>query len=214
MNDSFNLMNMMMAQWQRRRYLVYQLTEASKQATGATSYTVGTGGDFNIPRPSKLEFAYFRMQGSSPLPVDYPLEIIRAREDYDRIGLKTLNAFPQYAFYDAGNPLGNLFIWPVPNNQYTIFITVMQQLQSFANLSDTITLPPEYKAALMWNLTLELYPMYGLPVNELVAKKAEASLRIIHEANAQIPRLQMPASLRKRGGTYNIYGDYYVGSNG
>lgn len=214
MNDSFNLLSMMMAQWQRRRYMVYELVTASKVATGQISYTVGPGGDFDIPRPSKLESAFFRQQFNQQLPVDYPFTILRAREDYNRIGLKTLNAFPQFIFYDAANPLGNLFPWPVPNNQYEIHITVMQQLQQFAGMDEEITLPPEYKAALMWNLTLELYPFYGLPVNEIVAKKAEASMRIIEEANAQIPRLQMPGSLQGRGGSYNIYGDYYIGSAG
>lgn len=213
-NDAFNLLNMMVAQWQRRRYMVYQLVEASLQATGQQVYTVGSGGDFNIPRPSKLEFAFFRQNVGTPLPVDYPLEILRAREDYSRISIKTLNAFPQFAFYDAGNPLGNLYIWPIPNNQYEIHIVVMQQIQQFANLSDQITLPPEYKAALMWNLVLELYPFYGLPVSDVVRGKAEASMRIIEEANAQIPQLQMPAALRGSSGTYNVYGDFYIGSNG
>jgi hypothetical protein len=96
---------MMMAQWQRRRYMVYQLIESSKQATGQLSYTVGLGGDFNIARPSKLEFAYFRQNQNTPLPVDYPLQILRAREDFDRISIKNLNAFPMYAFYDGGFPL-------------------------------------------------------------------------------------------------------------
>ncbi|MFC4275563.1 hypothetical protein [Achromobacter aloeverae] len=211
-NDAFNVMNMMMAQWQRRRYMVYQLITQSVQGTSALSYTVGPGGDFDIPRPAKLESAFFRQNQNTPLPVDYPLTILRAREDYNRIAIKNLNAFPQYAFYDAGNPVGNLFIWPVPNNQYEVFITVMQQLQQFDNLSDEIVLPPEYKAALMWNLTLELYPLYGLPVSDVVARKAEASMRIIEQANTQIPRMAMPVSLQSTTGTYNIYGDFYIGS--
>ena len=210
-NDAFQIMNMMMKQWQRRRYMVYQLVEASKVATGAQSYTVGTGGDFNIARPSKLEFAYFRQfPNAGGFPVDYPLKIIRAREDYDRIQIKTLNAFPQFAFYDAGYPLGNLFVWPIPSNLYEIHITVMTQLQAFQNVSDQIVLPDEYKAALMYNLALELYPMYGLPVNPVVQGKAKATMDAIEEANAQIPRLIMPDIFQARRGTFNVYGDVPV----
>lgn len=212
-SDSFNLLNMMLAQWQRRRYMVYQLITASKVATGQTSYTVGPGGDFDMPRPSKLESAFFRQQFDTPLPVDYPFTILRAREDYNRISLKSLQSFPQFIFYDAGNPLGNLYPWPIPNDQYEINITVMQQLQQFQTPSDTITLPPEYQAAILWNLTLELYPLYGLPVNPVVEKKAEASMRIIEQANAQIPRLVMPIGVQNRPGTFNIYGDYFIGAN-
>ena len=32
-NDAFNLLNMLMAQLQRRRYMIYQLVDVSKQAT-------------------------------------------------------------------------------------------------------------------------------------------------------------------------------------
>jgi hypothetical protein len=213
-NDAFNLLNMMMAQLQRRRYFIYQLVTVGAQGTGALSYTVGPGANFDTPRPAKIESAFFRQNQNTPLPVDYPLEILRAREDYNRISIKNLNSFPRYCFYDAAYPVGNVFIWPLPSNQYEIFLTVMLQLQQFQNLSDIIALPPEYSAALMWNLTLELYPFYGLPVNPMAEKKAEASLRIIEEANAQIPMLQMPVALRgNRTGTYNIYGDMYIGSN-
>ncbi|WP_433705800.1 hypothetical protein [Paraburkholderia sacchari] len=214
MNDAFNLLNMLLAQLQRRRYFIYQLITTGYQATGALSYTVGPGGNFNIPRPGKIESAFFRQNQNTPLPVDYPLEIIRAREDYNRISIKNLNAFPRYAFYDAAYPVGNLFIWPLPNAQYQIFITTMLQLQQFATISDTLALPPEYSAALMWNLVLELYPFYGLPENPITRGKAEASLRIIEESNAQIPQLQMPTALRGQNtGTYNIYGDQYIGSS-
>lgn len=213
-NDAFNLLNMLLAQLQRRRYFVYQLVNTSLQANGSISYTVGPGGNFNIARPAKLESAFFRQNAGTPNPVDSPLEILRSQEDYNRISLKNLNAFPRYCFYDMASPMGNLFVWPVPNNAYTIFITTMLQLQQFHTVSDVISLPPEYFAALMWNLVPELYAFYGLPPNPEVVKKAEATLRIIEEANAAIPQLQMPAALKSRQGTtYNIYGDYYIGTS-
>ena len=216
-NDSFRLLNMLLAQLQRRRYFVYQLQTTSKQATGAQSNTVGPTGDFNIPRPAKIESAYFRLLTTGPQPVDYPLEIIRAQEDYNKIGLKSLNAFPRYAFYDMAFPLGNLFVWPIPNNQYTIFISTMLQLQQFQTVNDTVVLPPEYAAALYWNLVPELWTFYGVtpdPTTEArVVKKAAAALDIIEEANAQIPQLAIPSALKSpSAGWFNIYGDYMVGS--
>lgn len=212
-NDSFNLLNMLLAQLQRRRYFVYQLVTTSLLANGSQSYTVGPSGNFNIARPAKLESAFFRQNASTPNPVDYPLEILRSQEDYNRISLKNLNAFPRYAFYDMAFPLGNLFVWPVPNNQYTIFITTMLQLQQFVTVNDTINLPPEYFAALMWNLVPELYAFYGVPSNPDVIKKAAATLSIIEEANAAIPQLAFPPAIRNnQQGFYNVYGDFFVGT--
>lgn len=212
-NDCFNLLNMLLAQLQRRRYMIYQLITTAFQATGALSYAVGPGGNFNIARPAKLESAFFRQNVETPLPVDYPLEILRSTEDYNRISIKNLNAFPRYAFYDMAYPVGNLFVWPVPNNMYEIHITTMQQLQQFQTINDVIAMPPEYLAALMWNLVLRICVFYGLPVNPTVQGEAEASLRIIEEANAAIPQLQLPIAVRpQRGSAYNIYGDFQIGS--
>jgi hypothetical protein len=213
-NDVFNMLNMMLAQWQRRRYMVYNLETIGITATGAVSYTIGVGQQFNITRPVKIESAYIRMQGGSTLPVDYPLQVLRAQEDYDRISIKTLNAFPQYVYYDTTFPVGNIYVWPVPNNQYQIFLTVMVQLQSFQNLSDQIVLPPEYLDAMQWNLADRITAMYGMPQNPQITKYAEASMRAIEEVNSQIPLLHMPIALRGKSGAYNIYGDFYVGSAG
>lgn len=212
-NDSFNLLNMLMAQLQRRRYFIYNLQTTSFPANGAQSYTVGPGGNFNIPRPAKIESAYFRLNSTAPTPVDYPLEVLRAQEDYSRISLKNLNAFPRYAFYDMAYPVGNLFVWPLPNSQYTIFINTMLQLQQFSTVNDVINLPPEYFAALMWNLVVELYDFYGLPQNPTVIKRAEMALTIIEDANAAIPQLIIPLEARSAStGWYNVYGDTYIGA--
>lgn len=213
-NDCFNMLNMMIAQWQRRRYMVYNLETIGIPATGSLSYTIGVGQQFNITRPVKIESAYIRMQGGSTLPVDYPLQVLRAQEDYDRISIKNLNAFPQYIYYDTTFPVGNIYVWPVPNNQYQIFVTVMVQLQSFQNLSDQIILPPEYLDAMQWNLADRITAMYGMPQNPQITKYAEASMRAIEEVNSQIPLLHMPVALRGKSGAYNIYGDFYVGSAG
>ena len=213
-NDCFNMLNMMIAQWQRRRYMVYNLKTVSITATGATSYTIGLGQQFNTERPAKIEAAFIRMQGGSNLPVDYPLQVLRAKEDYDRISIKNLNSFPEYVFYDSTFPVGNVFVWPVPNNQYQIFLTVMTQLQAFQNLSEVIVMPNEYLDAMHWNLADRILTIYGLPENPKITRYAEVSMRAIMENNSQIPLLHMPVALRGKSGAYNIYGDFYVGSAG
>jgi hypothetical protein len=154
------------------------------------------------------------MQGGSNLPVDYPLQVLRAKEDYDRISIKNLNAFPEYVFYDSAFPIGNVYVWPVPSNQYQIFLTVMTQLQSFQNLSEVIVMPNEYLDAMQWNLADRITAMYGLPQNPQITNYAKASMLAIKETNSQIPMLHMPVALRGKSGAYNIYGDFYVGSAG
>lgn len=213
LNDCFNLLNMMLAQWQRKRFMVYGLTTTSLVANGSQSYTVGIGGNFNIPRPAKIESAYSRLNAGTSQPVDNHLSILRSQDDYNRLSLKQLNAYPEYLFYDQALPLGNIFFWPVPNAQYTMFISTLTQLQQFVTTADVITLPPEYEAAIMWSLVEEIYPLYGLQPNPTVEKKAAASRAILEDANVQIPQLNLPPALKSnRGTTYNIYGDQLIGS--
>ena len=206
-NDAFDQLNMMIAQWARRRQLVYALVEYSTQATGQVSYTIGPGGNINQPRPARLEFAYFRQQiPAAPYQVDYPLEIIRAREDYDKIAVKNLNSFPQYAFYDTAYPLGNIYVWPVPSSLYQLFFTVMQPISQFVTLSDTVNLPPEYFEALYSNLALRLGIMWGIDPTPALVAQAKVAINILEAANTQIKRLSIPQDLLM-GSRYNIYSD-------
>lgn len=205
-NDAFSMLNWMLAQWSKRRWLVYHLVDVSKAATGATSYTVGTGMDFNTPRPDRIEKAWFVQTNITGNQISYPLQIIEAYEDYANISLKSLVSFPSYAFYDPGYPTGTLYAWPIPSNIYTVHILVKSQLSAIANLSDDINLPPEYEAAIIWNLAEWIRPAYQLPPDPQVTMMAKNTRNTLYKANTQIPRLSMPPTLVKNG-RYNIYSD-------
>src|SRR5690348_534673 len=92
-NDGLDVLRMILAEWQRRRWLVFDEQEVVLTSTGATSYTVGPGGDFDVARPDRIENAFVRIVGignSSQSQVDLPLTIIAAKEDYARIAVKNL----------------------------------------------------------------------------------------------------------------------------
>lgn len=207
-NDALMLLNGMMGQWSRRRWLVYHLIDVTTQGTGALSYTLGPGGDFNLTqRPDKIEAAFFRQTvGTVPNQVDYPLAPIWSREEYNDIALKSLNSFPQVYFYDSAFPLGSVFIWPLPSNQYEIHLSIKDTLQTFDTLTTEINLPPEYFEALHYNLAVRLRPLYQLPPDGSLTQLAKLALNTIKNANAQIPALQMPSDLI-HGSNYNIFSD-------
>jgi hypothetical protein len=209
-NDTFDTLNMMIAQWNRKRWLIYHLLDVSIVSTGAISYTIGVGGDFNTPRPDRLEDGCFFRQiitASSPNQIDYPLELLESREDYSRIGLKQLTTIPQYIWYDPVYPLGVVYPWPVvQQTQFEIHLAVKSQLTQFANLATPINLPPEYIAALRYNLGATMRPLYQMQPDPTLVALAKTTLSVIRNANAAVPRLRMPAGLRL-GGRYNIYSD-------
>lgn len=206
-NRSLMLLNMMLGQWQRKRWLVYHLVDQALQMTGAQSYTIGLGGQFNIARPDRVEAAFIRMLvPTGPNQIDYPLRLLESREDYNRLALKTLNSFPQYLFYDSAFPLGNLFPWPLPSSQYELHVSLKEQLGTFALASTALNLPPEYFEALWTNLSVRLFAIYQRDIDPVILGLAKASLNTIRGANTQIPVLVMPRALAPGGG-YNIYSD-------
>lgn len=64
---AFDLLNMMLAQWNRKRWLVYHLIDVWATSTGAATYIVGPGGDFDTPRPDSIEAAFIRFIPGGPV---------------------------------------------------------------------------------------------------------------------------------------------------
>lgn len=218
LNKSLRIANRMIAQWQHERYMVYQLVDYGFTSTGAQSYTVGRGQNFNIdPRPDRLEFANLRQlsaNGAPPpnagtQPFDWPLEILNAHEDYAAIRLKTLGTFSDSIFYDPGFPVASLKPWPIPQSGiYEIHILVKQTLQRFTGTDQTVQFPPEYEAALEWCLARRFAISFQMPVTPGLNDLAAQGKNIIRKANAQIPTLRMPRELDRSGdSSYNYRSD-------
>jgi hypothetical protein len=207
-NDAFTDLNMMLGQWSRRRWLVYHLVDVAKVSTGATTYTVGPAGDFNVARPDRIERAYFRsLQQAAPNRPDYPLTVVTSMEDYSGIPLKSIVGFPQRVFLDTGFPLTTLYVWPIPTaGLYEIHLLLKADLPGFTTLTQDINLPPEYQEAILYNLAVRLAATYKQPLDPVVVAIAKASLNTVRNSNVQIPTLLMPNDLT-RGGVYNIYTD-------
>lgn len=139
-NNCFTLLHRMLAQWQKRRWIVPNLIDISAPGNNQRSNLIGPGQHYNTLRPDKIQAAYFKQLSggssgfssgfdagfggiaSSPGDVSYSLHPIYSYEDYARLGLKDLNSWPNYFFYDAAFPYGNVFIWPIPSNQYEIHL--------------------------------------------------------------------------------------------
>lgn len=207
--QAFTRMNFMLAEWNRKRWLIYHLVDVAKVSTGAQSYTVGPAGDFNVSvRPDRLEAAFFRqLVQSQPNQIDYPLNIVESRETYNEIALKNLTSFPDCIFYDPVYPVGVVYPWPIPQAAiYEVHLTLKEVLAQFANLNQVISLPNEYFSALHWNMAVRLRAGYDLPPRPDHITLAKDALNTIRGANAAISRLKMPTEL-VRPGIYNPYSD-------
>lgn len=128
-NDTFRYLSMMLAQWQKRRWLVPSLYEVSARGNNQKSNLIGPGQYYNAARPDKIQAAYFRqLNANGSNPVDFPLKQIWSWENYSLVALKELNSWPQYFFYDGAFPYGNVYIWPIPSSIYEIHLVIKSNI--------------------------------------------------------------------------------------
>lgn len=212
-NNAWTRLLFLLQQWQRKRYLVFQMQELGLVSTGAQSYTIGPGAQFNTPiRPDRLDNGCFFRQlvQSSPNQVDYPLELIESWEDYSRICLKQLSTFPAYVFYNPGYPQGTVYFWPVPQaGIYQMFLLAKINLSTLFTSQTTVLdqiLPNEYFQALYLSLAEILRTAYRLPVDPILTQRAKEAREVLRGANTALARLRMPDSMI-RPGVYNPYSD-------
>ena len=213
-DDVFDTLNMMLATWSANRGLVYHLVDVFCITTGAQSYTVGPTGNIICPRPNRIEAAFFRSTANPSNLVDYPMFPLEAREDYNRIPVKTVGTWPSLYFYDSAYPTGVFYPFPVPTAGIgELHLSLKAPLGAFPDLTTEINLPPEYEAAIRWNGAVWVRPMYQIPADpvqeERINKLAKGTLATIFGSNAQIPLMLMPEALGTRRGKYNIYSDSF-----
>lgn len=223
--DGVMHLNMMLAQWQRKRWLVPNLVDEAFLSTGASVYYIGPGGSVDVSvRPAQVLSAYARLLNGAPLqidadfanpdfadsdfvvrntgidgpgmPIDYSLTPIPSFEDYASLGLKGLRTWPSYYHYNPAYPYGEFRPWPIPQAEmWELHILYPQPLPSALSGDFSINLPPEYWDAIMWSLAARMAPSYGQEASPTVLGAAKAALNTIRSANQQIPTLGMPSVL-------------------
>lgn len=205
--------NWLLAQWARKRWLVYRIQDYSFVCNGSLTYPVGNIGagvvGINInPRPDRLEYAFLRFLNSIT-PVDIPVDIVQSHENYALIPVKNIGTIAWRIFYDPEWPVGVLRPWPVPQGggQYEIHAGFKVVIPRFASLQDKINFPPEYEAALNWCLARRLRVSYQMPADPEITSLARDALNTIRLANQQMGTLSMPRALSNRNRAYDYRGD-------
>lgn len=180
-SDCLSVLNSMLDLWAVDNLLVYQIVQANYSwAGGSASRTIGTGGNFNGPRPHRIEDGTFWRSAN----VDIPAHILSSRSQYDSLPDKTgQSTVPQYLFYDPAYPLGVLYAYPVPSAAITLYLNYWQTLQSFAGLTTSLSLPPGYQWMIEHNLAVHLEPIFGVPAPQRVTMEADRSRRIVARSN-------------------------------
>jgi hypothetical protein len=215
-SDALADLNDMLSEWAQQRWMNWSLLDVGFVSTGGTGgYTVGPAGNYAVtPRPNRIEAAYVRQLVNSGLPVDTPLRVIEAREEFSRLALKTLVSFPRYVFLDTVFPTATLNIYPWPSAAIYEVHIILKNTQPIIALATNLSaiVPAHYLPAMKFNLARRLRQAYGkgMKPDEELNRLAKNALDVVKQSNLQIPELVMPAALVAGGGSgYNIYSDSF-----
>lgn len=175
-------LNVMLDSWRNERLMCYALQdETFDLVVGQSSYTVGSGGDFNTNRPVRIEQAYV-VDSSN---VSYDVTILTA-EEYATIGLKNSAAtFPTYLYYAPDMQSGHVWVYPVPQAAYEMHCLTWTPMQSFTTKDTTAYLAPGWQRAIAYNLALEIAPEFEKQPSPLVMKIATESKAWVKRVNMQ-----------------------------
>jgi hypothetical protein len=177
--------------------------------TKITQFLTGAGGNINetgtyqvnisqtvasttitayYQKPLNIDSAFVRVNTTSngqPITgggLDYPMSVL-ALQDYEMIGLKTLNGpWPKAVYFNPGADSGNLFIWPSPS-QGELHLFANTLFTRYESMYEDLQLPQGYSMALRWCLAERLMPMYGkasptqITMIQTFAGQAKATLK-------------------------------------
>ncbi len=206
--EALEALQIMLRSWAQKQILVFASTKESFNLISTQSlYTWGTGGNISTMRPHKILGAFVRDSGGT----DYPVEII-SEGRYRDISTKATAGRPEYLFYHSLYPLGNIYVYPVPQLSEEMWIMSMKpflETSSFSAVTDTISFPENYQEPLVYNLALRIAPEYGVSMSAEAIKVATDSLDalIILNASNQVEPSRLSLPIDGRRGGYNILSD-------
>jgi hypothetical protein len=153
----------------------------------------------NYQKPLNISSAFVRINTTAngqPITgggLDYPVTIL-ALEDYQLIGLKTLNGpWPKALYYNPNEESGNLFVWPNPS-QGEMHLFANTLFTRYNSINESITLPQGYSMCLRWCLAERLMPMYGkvsqvqIAMISQYAAQAKSTLKRTNMSPIQVSR--------------------------
>lgn len=209
------LLNGMLSSWRTERLITWATARQTfTLVANQQTYTIGTGGDFNVDRPNWLPAAGLILTNQTP-PIEIPLEILTVK-DWWLTGLKTLaSTQPVRVYYDYGQPQtgsnagrGTLTFWPVPQIAYGIALYLPAMLSEFADLSTDYTFGDGYVIALEYNLAVLLARPNGREAPGDTASLARSFKAQIKRANVRQTDLSVDPALRPSPGVlYNWRSD-------
>lgn len=178
----------------------FVFTNAAETFTldGSTSYTIGSGGDFDTSIPREIMAATYTIDGA-----DYPLDVIDVKR-YADIQVKSTQGYPDFLYFDYGHPLAKIYLYPVPSSG-TLKLYSKKPLTSFTSLDSDFSMPAEYQAMLEYNAAVWVAPEFEVAPSQSVMMIAQETKQAVLAQNSRFENNELRIDSPQRHGRFNIY---------
>lgn len=214
--DALLILQQMIDSWLTERMMTFTINIDEFPLTpGQQVYTYGAGGNFNKPRPARIERMSIVNLANPAQPLELPMEMLSDAEWQTEVPVKLVTStLPLYVYDDGAFPLRNLSFYPIPQTLVNTRIYSWAPAISFTDLTTDVTFPPGYLKALRYNLAVDLmaeFPgnpaMFGQVAQ--IAAETKAKIKIL---NAPTVRSGIDQALvDPEGGFYDWRSDLPVG---
>jgi hypothetical protein len=209
--DALVILNQMLDSWNSERLNIWTININEFPLTpGQQTYTLGTGGNFSIARPPKIERMSIVSLLNPAQPLELPLEML-TDAGWQAIPVKLISSsLPTLVYDDGAFPLRNLNYWCIPTIAVNTRIYSWNSLSVF-NLTTDMTFPPGYLKAIRYALAVDLAPEFGRPVPPEVAAQAILSIAKIKQMNAPLTESRLdPVLAGNNRQLYNWISDTFI----
>jgi hypothetical protein len=171
---------------------------------GTQTYTLGTGGSFNMARPAHIDRMGVQILSNPVQPSEVPITLLD-KDGWANVRVKNISgSYPLFCYADYAYPLMNLNFWVIPGLACNCVIYSWAPLSTWPDLNVTdVTFPPAYLQAIRYNLALMLAPEFDVALKPEVAQIAANSLAALKDLNLPSPILRCDPGLSGTG--YSVY---------
>jgi hypothetical protein len=148
-------LNVLVKQWQTRRVFLWTIKESSLAFTASTANATLGNEVLGIDK------AWYTTSNS-----DIPIEIISYRKYQEIVNKTSESATPTYIAMDYSKTTPDLYLYPTPSANITIYFLAVERLQDMDSSGGNADIPQRFLQALTYGLADVLSDEYGLPLNE------------------------------------------------
>jgi hypothetical protein len=226
MADGLQRLRMMVASWSLDALTVVRVQgERFDIESGKHIYSIGPGLDFDTPRPvgqQSIVAAGRVLNAGQPNETEQQVAML-TYDQYIGIQIKTLRSslFTSVLYVPGASaqlPIpppppgtnafgsGVIILWPVPIETTPIVLYIQHTIPLFENLTTQYPVPDGIAAAMQYNLTLAIAPMFQVTPSDEAKRMAVSTFAAMKRTNYQMTDVAIDPifTMQGHGAGYNI----------